>query len=214
MTPKRRERLNASGFTLVELLVVVALIAVMIAVSLPAITGFLRHYRIRGATQELAGELQTARSTAIKKNVNFGVVFLVTGVNTYRYLVEDALAPPPPGPRIYDNAFLAGNPDRVFPEHTLPPGIQFATTAAECPASTQPPVSAPFAPTAFSLRFTRLGAFCDPGSNAQCPAVLPARLPNTVMAAAGGAVLCVREFTTGRSRTLFVTPSGQLVDQR
>lgn len=208
MTPKRRERLNASGFTLIELLIVVALIAILLAVSLPAITRFLRNYRIRGATQELAAELQTARSTAIKQNVNLGVVFLVTGANTYRYLVEDPM-------RVaYDDAFLAlpANEDRVFKQKTLPPGVTFATTPAECPASNQPPIATPFVPSSFSLRFTRLGAFCDPGSRADCPLVAPARA-NAVMVIGGRAVVCVREAATGLSRMLSITPSGQLVDQ-
>lgn len=209
MTPKRRERLNASGFTLIELLIVVALIAVLLAVSLPAITRFLRNYRVRGATQELAAELQTARSTAIKQNVNLGVVFLVTGDNTYRYLIED------PTRAVYDDVFLAlpANEDRVFTQKTLPPGVTFATTPAECPASNQPPIATPFVPSAFSLRFTRLGAFCEPGSRADCPVVTPARPPNRVMVIGGRAVVCVREAATGLSRMLSITPSGQLVDQ-
>ena len=64
------------GFTLVELLVVVAIIAIMAAISLPFIVGYLRHYKIRGASQEVAKEIQAARGKAISKNVNFGVVFL------------------------------------------------------------------------------------------------------------------------------------------
>lgn len=212
MTPQHRQRPNASGFTLIELLVVVGLIAVMIAVSLPAVTRFLRNYRIRGATQELASEIQAARATAIKQNVNTGVVLMATGPNTYRFLRE----PPLPWvlPLNYDNAFMLANPERAMPERTLPQGVAFATTAAECPASTQQPVLTPFAPTGFGLRFTRLGAYCEPRAGMpNCPELNPAR-PSVVMFTGGNAVICVREAMTGLSRVLVVSPTGQVVDQR
>ncbi len=216
---------RTAGFTLIELLVVVGLIAIMAAVSLPAIGRFIRNYRIRGAVAQVAGELQRARATAIKKNVNLGVVLLVTrarrGANgepaAYRVVVEDdALDTPryqlPLVP--YDDAFLdsAANADAVSREFTLPQGVEFATVPADCPASNQAPVNAAFNPNNYAVRFTNLGATCAPAtSTPACPLVNPARDNTLMTGVAAGMVLCVREVNTGLSRTLVVLPSGQVV---
>lgn len=219
--PHRR----TAGFTLVELLVVVGLIAIMTAVSLPAIGRFIRNYRIRGAVAQVASELQRARATAIKKNVNLGVVLLVTRAQrgpagepaAYRVVVEDDALDTARYqlPLVaYDDAFLdsPANADAISPERFLPQGVEFATTQADCPASAQAPVGAAFNPNNYAVRFTRLGATCAPSSTAPaCPLVNPARTNTLMTGVAIGMVLCVREVNTGLSRTLVLLPSGQVV---
>lgn len=63
-----------AGFTLAEIVVVVGIIGVMSAMAIPMISRYVRNYTIRGAAEQVAAEIQTAKQLAVKKNVNFGVV--------------------------------------------------------------------------------------------------------------------------------------------
>lgn len=56
-----------SGFTLFELIVVMALVAVLVTVGVPAFRSFLQDQRIITQTNELIGALNLARSEAIKR---------------------------------------------------------------------------------------------------------------------------------------------------
>jgi len=93
MNESRSER----GFSLVELLIVVAIIVIMAAVALPNVVGFMRNYRLNGALREVSNEMQAARTKAIMSNVNTGVSFLIVDRNTYRWVLEDTV-PPTLGP--------------------------------------------------------------------------------------------------------------------
>lgn len=84
-----RGRVREAGFTLIEIIVVVGIIAIMAAVSLPMIGQYIRNFQIRGAAQQVASEIQTARLKAIGRNVNVGVTFEAVDRNTYRYIIED-----------------------------------------------------------------------------------------------------------------------------
>ena len=53
------------AFTLVELLIVVAVATILLGISLPAIDGMLRAYRLRLAAAELFGAVELARAQAI-----------------------------------------------------------------------------------------------------------------------------------------------------
>ena len=77
------------GFSVVELLIVVAIIIIMAAVALPNIGQYLRTYTIRGAAQTVTGDLHSARSKAFMSNTNAGVSFVVVDGNSYRLVQED-----------------------------------------------------------------------------------------------------------------------------
>ena len=59
------ERLPSIGVTVPELLIAVALIAIVAAVSIPLVTGILQGYRLRAAAWQLASDLRLARQKAV-----------------------------------------------------------------------------------------------------------------------------------------------------
>jgi type IV fimbrial biogenesis protein FimT len=63
------------GFTLVELLIVVALIGVLAALGAPAFTKMMERGRLRGAAEGVFSDLQLARTEAIKRNAEVWVTF-------------------------------------------------------------------------------------------------------------------------------------------
>ncbi|KRG66444.1 hypothetical protein ABB27_13805 [Stenotrophomonas terrae] len=56
------------GFTLVELMVTVVVLAVLIAIGMPAMNGLINSNRLTTQSNELVGAIQMARSEAIKRN--------------------------------------------------------------------------------------------------------------------------------------------------
>jgi len=77
-----------SGFTLLEVMVVLALIGIIAATGIPAFSSWLPNYRLRSATQDLLSNLQLAKITAVKRNINCTVTFnFPDGSVTYDYIV-------------------------------------------------------------------------------------------------------------------------------
>jgi prepilin-type N-terminal cleavage/methylation domain-containing protein len=209
---------SARGFSLVELILVVAIIGIMAAVGLPSILGYVKVYKIRGASQEVAGEIQTARMKAINRNVNFGVVFVTlpadplayppgTPSNRYRWVYEDlpawpdpwigpGPAPPPPAgppPLAWDDPGAQGGTIK-----TLPNGV-FFDLAPPAP----PPPAAP-APNACALRFTRLGMYQDTMPPAR-PALPVCAVQQVAMNnAPGGTAITLVQPETGLRRVVTV----------
>jgi len=65
-TPRHRHA--PRGFTLIELIITIALVAVLLGIGVPSLTGMLRDNAIVAITNELVADLQFARSEAIKRN--------------------------------------------------------------------------------------------------------------------------------------------------
>ncbi len=74
---------HAAGFTLAELIIVIAILAICSAIALPDVATFSSGYRLKVAAREVATDLQFARLLAVKENTSFQVVF---GPNSYQVI--------------------------------------------------------------------------------------------------------------------------------
>lgn len=62
------------GFTLMELLVTLAIVAIVSAIAAPSFTGVIERQRVSSAADSLRSSIELARSEAIKRNANVAVV--------------------------------------------------------------------------------------------------------------------------------------------
>jgi len=67
------------GFTLIEVMIVVAIMGVMAAISTPSIFSLLDTIRVSGAARNLASEMMLAKFRAISENNNYVITFDVAG---------------------------------------------------------------------------------------------------------------------------------------
>ena len=72
IAPDTRPR--QAGFTLIELIMVIAIVGVLIAVALPAMSEMIINQKVKGVANELYFDLSYARSEAIKRNGTVQVV--------------------------------------------------------------------------------------------------------------------------------------------
>lgn len=71
---------SRGGFTLIELMIVVAVIAIMTGVAIPAIISWLPNYRLKAASRELYSNMHRAKLEAIKQNNTVKMTITIVGV--------------------------------------------------------------------------------------------------------------------------------------
>lgn len=66
---------RATGFTMIELMVVVALTGIILALAAPSFTDFLAKKRVEGIASELDTDVQFARSESVRRNTAVRISF-------------------------------------------------------------------------------------------------------------------------------------------
>jgi len=78
--PNRIDTRQTHGFTLIELVVTMAVAAILVTVALPNMRAFIQNGRLNTQTNDLIGDLNFARSEAIKRRSNVGICRSTDGV--------------------------------------------------------------------------------------------------------------------------------------
>ena len=86
MTTRLTGLMRRDGFTINELLMVVAVASTLAGMSMPMIGGAMREYEMNSSTRQVAGEIRGARFTAVAKNRTMRVRFNCPGPGQFRVI--------------------------------------------------------------------------------------------------------------------------------
>ncbi|MBW2144069.1 MAG: prepilin-type N-terminal cleavage/methylation domain-containing protein [Deltaproteobacteria bacterium] len=78
---------NKRGFTFMEIMLVLVIVAILTAISIPAVMKWLPNYRLKRASRDLYSRLQLTKMAAIKTNTVCAVVYNPAG-NSYQVLSD------------------------------------------------------------------------------------------------------------------------------
>jgi len=80
---------SEEGFTLVELIIVIALISVVSAIAVPNIVVMRQNAELRGAARDLLSNIQLAKITAIERNKYCAITFNTSSAGYVVYVDEN-----------------------------------------------------------------------------------------------------------------------------
>lgn len=70
---------NNAGFSLIEMMIVVAIVGVLVSIAMPSFSKMLERNRLKEATEALKMDLMLARTEAIKQSINLNVSIKTNG---------------------------------------------------------------------------------------------------------------------------------------
>ena len=186
---------STRGFTMVELLVTMAILALLLALGLPAMGTYLQNAKLGAATSSLYSAIQTARTEAIRRNARAQFVFTDTPVSTIN--LGNALVPAVGGRNWVVRADLGGGNFASIDSKAGVEGESAAVPAIQMAGAAVVPTPA-FDGT---ITFGPLGAPVDAIGN---PATYTIDITNPL------AGVCVTAAGTIRCRRITVQAGGQI----
>lgn len=136
------------GFSLIELLVVLSIMGLFLAVSIPALSTLRSGIVLRAAAQEASASLHFARSRAISRDINTGVKFTMTG-GKWVYTIYDDVD----GDGVRNDDIAAGIDVPLRGATTVLAGERNVRIGFTHPPPNDPDTSRPFSPSASAVQF-------------------------------------------------------------
>ena len=103
---KQRFKRSPNGFTLIETMVIVAIIGMLAGLGVPALSQYVQRQRVVGARNTLIADIQYARSLAIARRATYRIDF---GATQYQ--------------------IIENGPENVVKTATAPDGVTYAAGA-------------------------------------------------------------------------------------
>lgn len=82
--------LYTRGFTLIEMMVTVAILAILVSIAAPSFNNFFDKYRVKRAAETLSAFLVNAKSEALKRNKNVRTVITGSGTTWCAGMTENS----------------------------------------------------------------------------------------------------------------------------
>lgn len=76
---------NSLGFTLIEIMIVIAVVGILAMVTVPKYQGLTDHYRLESSAQIVAGKMRNAKQYAMDRRTNVYVMFNSTSVEIFYF---------------------------------------------------------------------------------------------------------------------------------
>ena len=76
---------EASGFTLIELMIVISIMSLIAALALPNMGGMIKEYKLRSAASQMVASLQSVKMRAVKENAEVKIFHQIDGVTGEHY---------------------------------------------------------------------------------------------------------------------------------
>lgn len=184
------------GFTLTELLVVLAIIGIVVGLSIPNLTRTIDNAKLKAATEQLAAVYQDARLRATQNNAPFQVVMFTSGRSAPSQVCVDLDG---------DGTCRAGDPATVFPAqvslNNVVPVALDATQLGFTPSTID---------QTLGIAWNGFGMPCQRSSSAAPCATVAGWVQYLEFQRSGGDVLyaAVAVSPTGRIKTWMYDPSG------
>ncbi len=121
---------KSSGFTFMELMITIAILAVMSAIAIPNLISWFPQYRLNVAVREMISTIQMARLKAIRGNTDI-IVFINMGAATVTVWQDDGAGSALGADGIPVNArnWTLDGTERTFATEPVPPGIAITGAA-------------------------------------------------------------------------------------
>ena len=83
---------RARGFTIIEMMIAVSIVALLVALALPNFSAWMQNVQVRNSAESILNGLQVARATAVKRNTP--VEFVLPSLPASDWQVLPAQSPP------------------------------------------------------------------------------------------------------------------------